>query len=199
MAADGTKVESVQGDIPHLGLWQNLEEQWSFGPASVRMVTAVGGIGAGVPRRSRSDNVDPDGTVRPEEDPKPPPAAEKLAKRAFGKRALSSVAHWEGVVERVEHNRFAARLVPIEGGRPIAHRPEFTQFEFDELSNDDDRHLVEEGAVFYWTLGRAKNPAGSIMNVSLLRFRRLPAVTAHQRSSARDEAEDLLRVLGGSQ
>jgi hypothetical protein len=78
----------------------------------------------------------------------------------------------------------------------VPSRPEFSEFGFDELSNDEDFNLVVEGAVFYWTLGRLKNPAGTLLNVSLLRFRRLPALTEYRKTRARIETEGLLDALG---
>ena len=101
--------------------------------------------------------------------------------------------HWEGVVEQVNAAEFRARLTPFEDGVPNTARVEFTEFSFDDLANLDDRKLVEEGARFYWTVGRATNPAGTLTNVSLVRFRRLPPTTHHRRQLAEAEADALLQ------
>jgi hypothetical protein len=109
-----------------------------------------------------------------------------------GRKSLMALMHWEGVVERVEGNDFHARLTPFEGGVPNPARVEFTDFTLDDLANLSDRAFVREGARFYWTLGRATNPAGTLTNVSLVRFRRLPPASPLKRKLAEAEADALL-------
>jgi hypothetical protein len=100
--------------------------------------------------------------------------------------------HWEGVVEGVDGDEFRARLTPFRRGTANSAQVEYTEFTFDDLANPDDRSLVMEGARFYWTLGRATNPAGTLTNVSLVRFRRLPPASSLRRKLAEAEAEALL-------
>ena len=175
------------------GPWQNQDEQWSFGPV-IPGVVADAGYSAGRVEPRALANTDQDSTIA--EDGVVGAAPKRLPRRNFGKRALTSVSHWEGVVESVDQDSFRARLIPIRDGQPVPSRPEFSEFGFDELSNDEDLNLVVEGAVFYWTLGRLKNPAGTLLNVSLLRFRRLPALTEYRKTRARIETEGLLDALG---
>jgi hypothetical protein len=99
-------------------------------------------------------------------------------------------------VEEVNGTSFRCRLVPLESGQPNLARIEFTEFSLDDIANDDDRILVEPGAVFYWTIGRSQNSAGTRTNVSLVRFRRLPVPGSYQRRLARREAAKLLRDFG---
>lgn len=110
----------------------------------------------------------------------------------YGRRSLRALMHWEGVVERVNGDEFHARLTPFEGGAPNRARVEYTDFSFDDLANEGDRELVQDGARFYWTIGRAKNQAGTLFNVSLLRFRRVPAMTERRARLADAEAAALL-------
>jgi len=121
-----------------------------------------------------------------------------LHTRNFGKRRLQTLLQWEGVVESVEVSTFECRLVPIVDGRPDQTRIEFTKFSFDDLSDDDDHGLVAPGSVFYWTIGRARNAAGTATNVSLVRFRRLPPLTKTHSERAEREAEAMLQALGES-
>jgi hypothetical protein len=117
---------------------------------------------------------------------------------AFGKKSLQATHQWEGVVEEIGASGFRARLLPLVGGKPDPRRIEFTTFAFDDLANDDDRDLVSEGAIFYWTVGKGRNAAGTVSNVSLVRFRRVPPPGAFQERVAKAEAAELLQELGGN-
>ena len=116
---------------------------------------------------------------------------------SFGKRGFAPLYQWEGVVEEVNDIGFRARLVPFEDGQPDASRIEYADFEFDDLADDSDRELVVEGAVFYWTVGKSRNTAGTNTNTSLVRFRRLLAATPYQMRKSAREAAELLTDLGG--
>jgi hypothetical protein len=126
----------------------------------------------------------------PDRRPKRTPA------KTFGRRGLLPLYQWEGVVEEVSDSGFTARLVPIEDGSPVREKAEFTDFAFEDLSDPSDVDLVSPGAVFYWTVGRGKNEAGTISNTSLVRLRRLPLPGIYQHMRARAEAEELMRGFG---
>src|SRR5262249_52850190 len=111
--------------------------------------------------------------------------------RNFGRRSLRPLMHWEGVVDRVGREGFLARLTPFEDGVANSARVEFTEFSFQDLANPTDRGLVQEGARFYWTIGKATNPAGTLTNVSLVRFRRLLRTSVYRRRLADAEAAAL--------
>lgn len=176
--------------------WQPNEISWSFGPTQRRVI--------GWPDRRPSDsdfagskNQNGPSTAGPQEIKSPEWGVAAFVARDFGRRGLAALSHWEGVVEDVEGDKFRCRLVPLTPGAPHAGDFELAEFSFDDLANEDDRALVQQGAVFYWTIGRARNHAGSVANVSLVRFRRLPAVTLLQHKRAQREAEGLLLALGG--
>lgn len=114
----------------------------------------------------------------------------------FGRRAFSPLYQWEGVVEEVNGGSFRARLVPFENGHADVSRVEFAEFDYDDLADESDHALVEEDAVFYWTVGRSRNAAGTVMNTSLVRFQRLPPPTAYQTREAGREAAAILADLG---
>jgi hypothetical protein len=113
----------------------------------------------------------------------------------FGKRLFAPVYQWEGVVEEVNGKGFRARLHPFERGEADPTKVEYADFEYDDLADDSDHALVVEGAVFYWTVGRHRNEAGTQMNTSLVRFRRLPPPNVRQIREAEAEAEALLADL----
>jgi hypothetical protein len=116
----------------------------------------------------------------------------------LGKRGFMPVYQWEGVVEEVNGSGFRARLQPFEDGRADHWRVEYADFAYDDLADESDRDLVQEGAVFYWTVGRSRNAAGTYTNTSLVRFRRLPPSTPYETREASREAEALLSDLGGN-
>jgi hypothetical protein len=105
------------------------------------------------------------------------------------------VYQWEGVVEEVNGEGFRARLRPFEQGHAEASRVEYADFDYDDLADESDRALVAEGAIFYWTVGKSRNMAGTVFNTSLVRFRRLPSATSAQKREAAREAAALLAAL----
>jgi hypothetical protein len=117
----------------------------------------------------------------------------------FGKRGFVPAYQWEGVVEEVNGKGFRARLRPSEQGHTKAARVEYADFDYDDLADDSDHALVAEGAVFYWTIGKSRNVAGTLFNTSLVRFRRLPSPTAAQKRQAAIEAAALLADLEDDQ
>lgn len=167
---------------------------WSFGTVRSRMFSAV------APRHGQEPNggaanKDEDATSGMQRIDVPGASPVSAPATHFGKRGLSPLAQWEGVVEAVTEEGFKARLVPFENGKPNVARVEFSDFDYEDLADESDEELVGEGAVFYWTLGRSRNAAGTITNVSLVRFRRLPQPGPHQRELADAEARELMRNL----
>jgi hypothetical protein len=192
-----TRPTNVKGPHDAIGPWQEEGFESSFSPARQ---TIVG------PELSPASQVLPDAanqghssTVSDQEVVRPPESQPLIVEhRDYGKRAFHSQYVWEGVVEHVDKSRttFECRIVPLmpEGTDPA--KVELTEFSFDDLANESDRSLVVPGAVFYWTVGRSRNRAGTVANLSLLRFRRLPPPTPVRMSLAEQEANDLLRTLG---
>jgi hypothetical protein len=150
------------------------------------------------PGRKRSGNTSAESTVS---DPSGStvPALKPVARRRpfFGRRAFKPLYQWEGVVEEVSDEGFRARLRPFENGSLNRSQVEYADFEFVDLADESDYDLVEKDAVFYWTVGRYRNPAGTYTNTSLVRFRRLAPPTARQLNEASREAAELQAELGG--
>ncbi len=177
--------------------WQRDEISWSFG---ANHATIVGW--PDVPRANgtpeHADNRSSLSTSGPQTVTPPETPTRILERTGYGKRALQPLYQWEGMVDRVDGNGFHCRLVPLTGGEADRGKVELTEFSFDDLAAESDKPLVVPGAIFYWTVGRARNAAGTVTNLSLVRFRRLPPPTSAQASLAEQEARDLLRALNGN-
>ena len=194
MTEPSTVPIEVEGAHDASGLWQHDEVTWSFGPTRDRVV--------GLPDTSQTIYPLPDAENHRGSSTKGPqeitPAESQpviIWRGGYGKRALHALYEWEGVVERVENGSFQCRIVPVTHGVGDPTKVEFTEFTLDDLATEGDRSLVVPGAIFYWTIGRSRNAAGTVTNLSLVRFRRLLPPTPEQARLAEQEAEDLLRAL----
>ena len=191
------RVEPVNG---RNGPWQT-GDAWSFGSFPERLFAP---LNPSAPvdlasERSAASNAAGSPTLSPRSavdvsDVKPVTSRRPF----FGKRGFSPLYQWEGVVEEVNGEGFRARLVPFEEGRADASRVEYADFAYVDLADESDCDLVMEGAVFYWTVGKSRNAAGTYTNTSLVRFRRLPPPTPYQTREAGREAEALLTDLGAA-
>lgn len=100
------------------------------------------------------------------------------------RQRFRSLQGWEGVVEEVSDRTFTARLFDLS--RPEIE--EVAEFEVAEVF-EDDRSLLEPGAVFYWDIGYLETPGGR-RRASEIRFRRLPAWTQEELDAAKKEAAE---------
>lgn len=108
-------------------------------------------------------------------------------------RQVDILKEWEGIVEKVEGAEFNARLIDLNDE---SSAQELVRIEMDSISQEDHK-LVEEGAVFYWTIWRETDRFGKRETGSEIRFRRLPAWTESDLKRAEDEAVKLRRELFG--
>jgi hypothetical protein len=189
------EIHTVDGASHHA--WQTRRDSWSFGPLErwiVGFPTTPPSIGSSIPGVNNKDGAS---TIGPQRIAPPLNTTSVLDPRSFGKRGLMPISTWEGVVEKVKKHGFVGRLAPLMGGHRLIGRVEVTEFSFDDLSDEGDRRLVQPGAYFYWTIGRARNAAGTITNVSLVRFRRIPGPSQTRRRRSQHEADKLLAQLSG--
>lgn len=100
---------------------------------------------------------------------------------------------WEGVVESVEKETFAASMRDLTAGE--AYPGEVAELPVEDVS-DDDMELLETGAVFYLTVGRSVRPNGQQERFGRMVFRRLPPFTSSDFSRAEERARRLARFLG---
>lgn len=195
---DPTRPLEVEGapDQPNqAGAWQSNPGVWSFeGPGDQKRFSPLKPVPHGRP--APSGNASPPATANPQKLQVPETKLTGPPARRFGRRSSRAVYRWEGVVEEVNREGFKARLKPSRNGQPSAEDVEFTDFSFDEIT-PGDHPLIVPGALFYWTLARKTNEAGTLTNESLVRFRRIPPVGGYHEKIARSEAERLLQGLGG--
>jgi hypothetical protein len=112
--------------------------------------------------------------------------------RDSARRSVSKTSErWEGVVLEVGQDAFRARLVDLDRKA----RDEEAEIFLTEVS-EEDRPLLELGAVFYWSIGYHTDRSGQITRSSLIRFRRLPTWTKSELEAARREAESTSSTLG---
>ncbi len=82
---------------------------------------------------------------------------------------FKSLARWEGTVLAVEDDHMLARLIDLEGATADLE----AEILLDEIS-PADLLRVEEGAIFYWTVGYLDTTGGQRKRESIIRFRSLP-------------------------
>lgn len=193
MSGESTVPTAIEGVSDGRGApWQPRESAWSFEPTEQRVVGSMDaslGIGPGM----ASANESTPSTIGPQSVVPPQGVPVEIRPRNFGRRSFQPLSQWEGVVEEVHGDKFRSRLVQLDNGHTNPARVEFTEFAFDDLANESDRALVQPGAIFYWTIGRSKNAAGTSTNMSLVRFRRIPSPGLQQRRRAHVEAQELLK------
>ena len=61
-----------------------------------------------------------------------------------------------------------------------------------------DRHLLREGAVFYWIVGIRRESRENVGALSFIRFRRTPRLSSQQLDELEKVAEEAIRLAGGS-
>ncbi len=101
-----------------------------------------------------------------------------------------AIQKWEGYVIDADDEVFRARLIPLKGEGCEQEAEIFLS----EIT-DEDREMLQPGAVFYWSIGYLEKPSGT-MRASIIRFRRLPTWTAQELTAAETKATELKELLG---
>ena len=97
---------------------------------------------------------------------------------------------WEGVVTEITEDSVFADLQDLsELSLPI----EVVEIPIEEIS-EDDRHLLIEGAVFYWSIGYETSAGGQLRRMSEIRLRRTPRWTKRAIQQIRKRAEELFEL-----
>ena len=96
---------------------------------------------------------------------------------------------WEGYITDISDDVFTARLRSLSGA---ADKLE-AEIYLDEL-DQDDRRLVEPGAIFYWSIGYLDGPSGR-RRTSIIRFKRVPLLTDVQLADIESRASELSDLL----
>ena len=99
---------------------------------------------------------------------------------------------WEGIVETVGNESFTSRLRDLTNKEYYPR--EIAELPIEDIS-DDDQELLQEGAVFYLTVGRSIHFSGRQQRFGHIVFRRLPGWTPSTLRRAEKRAERLSRFL----
>lgn len=104
-----------------------------------------------------------------------------------GRNGFKSVHKWEGVVTALSEDGedFTASLTDLKNG---GAKEEVT-LPVEEVS-EQDRPLLQLGALFYWNIGYEKTN-GQIKKASIIRFKRLPKWSNKDWDSILDKANEL--------
>lgn len=105
--------------------------------------------------------------------------------------AFQSLQKWEGIVQEVNEDYFVAKLIDLTSGLT----DEVAEFPLEEIS-EDDKKLVEPGAVFYWNIGYQISQSKQKRRTSLIRFRRLPAWRQKDLEQGKTAADKIAKLLG---
>lgn len=112
--------------------------------------------------------------------------------RSFRRKAVFLVSKmWEGQVISQEGDSFLARLK--DTGEPDAPEEE-TDFLLADI-NEDDLPLVQEGALFVFSVGHHIDDTGSLSRQSTLRFRRFPNWNPDEIIDAHTRAKEIVSKI----
>lgn len=114
-----------------------------------------------------------------------------LPKRTQAQPLFTALQKWQGTVSQVTDSTFTAMLLDLQD--PSVE--EVAEFELEEVSQGD-LDLVEQGAVFYWSIGYRTEPSGERSRSSVLVFRRLPAWSKKDLLRAAGRAKDIRDHFG---
>lgn len=98
---------------------------------------------------------------------------------------------WEGYVLKIEEDTFISLIYDQTNSN---NDPEEVELYLEDVSAAD-RPLLQEGAVFYWSIGYEDLSNGERRRSSIIRFRRLPAWSRKELRRFEDEALSLKSLL----
>ncbi len=101
------------------------------------------------------------------------------------------IKKWEGKISEVDFNKEIFWAFIRDNKFPNIE--EETYFSFDDI-DENDQNLVEEGAIFYWSIGYKRTLSGGREKVSIILFRRLPAWNIEQKK-VDDKIEKLKKLF----
>lgn len=106
---------------------------------------------------------------------------------------FTALQKWAGYVLEIRDETFTARLTDLKN-REVEEEAEIYLAEVSE----EDRPLLQPGAVFYWSIGYRDDYSGQRHNEGFIRFRRLPVFSRKDIERARQEAEEIRQAFGWS-
>ena len=118
--------------------------------------------------------------------------ANSFSERKSPERTQEVLQEWEGVVKRIEEDIFVARLRDMTANE--VYPGEIAELPVRDVS-EDDRELLQVGAVFYMTVGYYVWASGRRERFGCIVFRRLPGWTATALERAGERAHRITRFL----
>ena len=116
----------------------------------------------------------------------------RLAAGSLPKERIRVLQQWEGVVTDVGEDSFWADLQDLgDSSLPI----EIVELPIEE-GPEDDRDLLVEGGIFYWSIGYETSVGGQLRRMSEIRLRRTPRWTKRAIQRVRQRAEELFELHG---
>ena len=114
----------------------------------------------------------------------------RLPPGSLPKERVRVLQQWEGVVTGTTKDSFFAELQDLgESSLPL----EVVEVAIEEVSKDD-RPMLVEGAVFYWSIGYETSPGGQLKRMSEIRLRRTPRWTKRTLELAKKQGEELFEL-----
>jgi hypothetical protein len=160
------------------------EAMWQQNPSLVRsQIMGVGPTGVGQNGASSLQNTA--GIIRSLTVPAILPPPMQIRPERF-----LTLAKWVGRVQRVSDETFVALVEDRLENRP----EEEVEFARGEVSPVDEPLLVP-GAVFYWSIGYRDRLGGQRTRVSVIRFRRLPKLSATDLIDAEEWARSIQALM----
>lgn len=100
----------------------------------------------------------------------------------------TNTVSWIGYIDEIDVNeeKFTAKLIDQSDKTTY----EIAEFSMDDVS-DEDKDLIELGAIFYWSIAREEDVNGQIKNTSLLRFKRSIPLEVKEFDAVTDEINEL--------
>jgi len=115
----------------------------------------------------------------------------RLNKMTVAPRRFRMTQHFEGVVTSRETSSFWADIADLTDGSRVN---ESVEIPFEEISLED-RDILVQGAVFYWSMGYETSNDGQIRRVSEIRVRRHPRWSAKTIAELNAASQKLLDLL----
>ncbi len=106
-------------------------------------------------------------------------------------RKVQLLQQWECVVLNVNSETVECEMHDLTNESLAV---EFAEIYLDEFHRFDQPRL-EEGAVFYWSIGRETSATGQVRRYSELRLRRMPELSKQQKKEISRRAENLSNIL----
>ncbi|QDW20359.1 hypothetical protein [Flavobacterium sp. KBS0721] len=92
---------------------------------------------------------------------------------------------WKGVITKITNLSFACRLYDLDDRSEVYETAEFI---IDSIISDEDKPLLEVGAIFYWSVGSIIRN-GTKKNQSEIRLRRIAAMDVEEFNDFYDKSQ----------